>query len=189
MSYFPAFINIKNKKVLLVGGGKIALQKIKFFLDFTENITILSPEISKDIEVLINQYKLHFIHRNYQYADSKEFDIVVVAANHLELQKNIFEETRLYANCFCSCVDNTDYCDFIFPSYIKKDDLMIAISTNGTSPAFSRQLRIFLESIIPDTVEEFLKKMKQYRQTLPKGKERMEFLENKAKEYIKGWKK
>lgn len=189
MSYFPAFISIENKKVLLVGGGKIALQKMKFLLDFTENITVVSPEISEEIVALVNKYNFHYIQRDYQYTDSKNYDIVIVAANHLELQKKIFEETRLYVNCFCSCVDNTDYCDFIFPSYIKKNDLMIAISTNGTSPAFSRQLRIFLESIIPNTVGEFLNKMKQYRKTLPKGKERMEFLENEAKEYIKGWKK
>lgn len=189
MSYFPAFISIENKKILLVGGGKIALQKIKFLLDFTQNITILAPKISQEIEELIHKYDLYAINRNYSYADCKEYDIVIVAADVIELQKNIFEETRQYPKCFCSCVDNTDYCDFIFPSYIKKGDLMIAISTNGTSPAFSKQLRIFLESIVPDTVGEFLNKMKQYRKTLPKGKDRMQFLENEAKEYIKGWNK
>ena len=76
---------------------------------------------------------------------------------------------------------------FIFPSYIKKDDLTIAVSTSGSSPAIAKYLRIYLEKIIPNSIGDFLKKMKEYRKTMPKGKKRMKFLDEKAKEYIKTW--
>lgn len=86
-------------------------------------------------------------------------------------------------------MDLPNCCDFIFPSYIKKGDLTIAISTSGTSPAFAKNLRIYLEKIIPNNVNEFLKKMKEYRKTMPKGKDRMKFLDKQAKEYIEKWNK
>jgi precorrin-2 dehydrogenase/sirohydrochlorin ferrochelatase len=82
-------------------------------------------------------------------------------------------------------VDSVDYCDFIFPSYIKNGDLTIAVSTSGASPAVAKHLRRFLEHIIPSSISKFLQEMKSLRSTMPKGKERMEFLDEKAKEYFK----
>ena len=90
-------------------------------------------------------------------------------------------------NCLCNCVDATEYCDFIFGSTIKKDDLTIAISTSGASPALAKQLKQYLEKLIPNDIGSFLKEMKNLRETVPKGKERMKMLEEKAKNYIQKW--
>ncbi|MCK4737412.1 MAG: bifunctional precorrin-2 dehydrogenase/sirohydrochlorin ferrochelatase, partial [Sulfurimonas sp.] len=79
------------------------------------------------------------------------------------------------------------YCDFIFPSYVKKDDLTVAISTSGASPAMAKHLRIYLQNLIPSGISEFLVEMKNLRKTLPKGKERMKMLDKKAEDYIKTW--
>jgi precorrin-2 dehydrogenase/sirohydrochlorin ferrochelatase len=81
-------------------------------------------------------------------------------------------------------VDNTDYCDFIFPSYVKKDDLTIAFSTGGASPAFAKHIRRHFEKIIPDSVGEFLKKMKALRSTMPKGPERMKYFDALVEKYF-----
>jgi precorrin-2 dehydrogenase/sirohydrochlorin ferrochelatase len=70
---------------------------------------------------------------------------------------------------------------------LKKDDLTIAISTSGASPAMAKHLRIYLQNLIPDGIADFLKEMKQLRKTLPKGKVRMKMLDEKAKNYIKNW--
>jgi len=69
----------------------------------------------------------------------------------------------------CNCVDSVEYCDFIFPSYIKKDDLTIAISTSGSSPALAKHLKIYLKNLIPE--------------------ERMKFFDKKAKNFINSWSK
>ena len=76
---------------------------------------------------------------------------------------------------------------FLFPSYIKKDNLTIAVSTSGASPAMAKHLRIYLQNLIPDSIGEFLQEMKDLRKTLPKGKERMKMLDEKAKNYIQQW--
>ncbi len=88
-----------------------------------------------------------------------------------------------------NCVDIQECCDFIFPSIIKEGDLTISISTNGSSPSFTKKMNRFLKDLIPNDVSSFLQEMKSLRKTLPKGKERMKLLDEKVSEYFDKWKK
>jgi len=187
MSYFPAFIKLDNKRILIIGGGKIAQDKLLHLLEFSRQITLISESFTKEIMSLIEKYSLSYLEKRYEEGDLSNFDLVVAAIDNLAVQKNIYHESRNY-RCLYNCVDIQEYCDFIFPSYIKKGDLTIAISTSGSSPAMAKQLKIWLENIIPDSIVEFLIQMKEYRKTMPKGKDRMIFLDSKVKDYINSWK-
>jgi len=183
MSYFPAFLQLENKKILLVGGGNIAVEKLQKLLDFTSDITIIAIELNTTMQTLIAQYNLQYFQKHYDKGEAKSFDIVIAAVDDLQLQEELYYETRQY-RCLYNAVDKPTYCDFIFPSYTKKGDLIVAISTSGSSPAFAKAFRRYLEAHIPKSVEQFLEEMKRYRKTLPKGKERMRFLEEKTKEFM-----
>ncbi len=164
----------------------VASSKLRHLLDFTTNISVIAPILSDETERLIEENNLSLEQRGYEKGDIEGFDIVVVAVDNIALQAEIFKESRGY-NCLCNCVDATEYCDFIFGSTIKKDDLTIAISTSGASPALAKQLKQYLEKLIPNDIGSFLKEMKNLRETVPKGKERMKMLEEKAKNYIQKW--
>ncbi len=186
MSYFPAFIKLDYKKILIVGGGYIAYEKLDHLLDFTHDIYIIALELSDEMLSRIKKENLGFEKRAYKDGDIKNFSVVIVAIDDIPLQAEIFKESKNY-NCLCNAVDSVEYCDFIFPSYIKKDDLTIAVSTSGSSPAMAKHLRIYLQQLIPDGIGKFLEEMKSLRKSLPKGKERMKMLDEKAKKYIKSW--
>lgn len=188
MPYFPAFLNLHTKQIVIIGGGTIAYYKLLQLLEFTKNIHIISQEFCDDMLHIIEQKSLSFEQRGYKLGDIKECDIVIIAIDDIALAKEIYEESREY-RCLCNSVDSLEYCDFTFASYIKQGDLTLAISTNGSSPAFAKQFKSYLESIIPKDVGDFLKEMKELRATLPKGKERMKMLKAKAKNYIKSWRK
>ncbi len=183
MAYFPAFIKLDNEKILIVGGGYIAHEKLSHLLDFTQDIVIIAKEFSDDILKKIEEKELFYEKRAYKKGDIEGFKIVIVAVDDISLQKEIFKESKKY-NCLCNAVDSVDYCDFIFPSYVKKDDLTIAISTSGASPALAKHLRIYLSKLIPQSISDFLQEMKSLRKSLPKGKERMKMLDIKAKKFI-----
>jgi len=187
MAYFPAFVKLDNKKILIVGGGLIAYEKLEHLLDFTSSISLIAKAFCDDMTALINENALHHDKRAYRRGDIKGFDIIIMAVDDLALQAEIYQESRQY-RCLCNAVDSVDYCDFIFPSYIKKGDLTIAVSTSGASPALAKQLRIYLQKIIPDSISDFLVEMRSLRKSLPKGKERMRLLEEKAKKYIERFK-
>ncbi|WP_281950759.1 precorrin-2 dehydrogenase/sirohydrochlorin ferrochelatase family protein [Nitrosophilus kaiyonis] len=183
MSFFPAYIKLENKNILVIGGGKIAGDKISHLLDFTKNITVISPKVDDRVKEFITKNGLKYINREYKKGDIDQFYIVIVAADDIELQKRIYLECQ-EKKILCNSVDSIEYCDFIFPSYIKKDDLIISFSTSGASPALSKYLRRAIEKIIPNDIGKFLKELKDIREKLPKGRERMKLLDTKAKEYI-----
>lgn len=184
MAYFPAFLKFDDKRVLIIGGGNIAFEKLTHLLNFSKNITIIAKEFNEEIKQIIDENSLKSFTKEYEKGDIKDFDIVIAAVDDFSLQENIYFETRDY-KILCNCVDLQQYCDFIFPSYIKQGDLTIAISTGGASPAFSKNFKEFIKNIIPNGVEEFLKELKEIRTTMPKGKERMQFLDKKVKEFLK----
>jgi len=187
MSYFPMFFNLEDKKILVVGGGNIASEKIEKLIQFTKDITILAKEINQETYNLIKNHCLMFWQKAYISGDIDGFDIVIVATDDISLQEKIFNEAR-DKKILVNSVDNTKFCDFIFPSFIKEGDLTIAISTSGASPAFAKHLKIYLKDKLPLNIDKFLQKLKSLRQTLPKGKERMKYLDSLAKDFFKNLK-
>ncbi len=183
MAYFPMFVNLAEFKVLVVGGGNIAAEKLEKLVDFTKEITVISKEIGEETHRLIKDHCLTHYLRPYQKGDIDGFDIVIVATDTVDLHKAIYEESR-NRRIWVNSVDNTDYCDFIFPSYIKRDDLTVAFSTGGASPAFAKRIRQHFERMIPESVGAFLAKMKQLRHELPKGKARMEKFDAMVENYF-----
>jgi precorrin-2 dehydrogenase/sirohydrochlorin ferrochelatase len=177
-------MDMQNLKVLLVGGGYIATEKLEKLIDFTKNITVITIDVENDAQKIIEENSLTLKKRPYKTGDINNFDIVIVATDTVELHKEIYEESR-DKRVLVNSVDNTDYCDFIFPSYVQKGDLTIAFSTGGSSPAFAKHIRRHFEKIIPNTVGEFLQKMKSLRSEIPKGKERMKHFDKMVEEYFK----
>ncbi len=183
MSFFPLYMDMKNLKVLVVGGGIIATEKLEKVLDFTKEITVIASEVSAEAHSIMKDHCLTLYQRRYKKGDIEGFDIVIVATDTVDLHKAIYDESR-GSRILVNSVDNTEYCDFIFPSYVQKGDLTIAFSTGGASPAFSKQIRRHFEKIIPDSVGEFLQKMKGLRATMPKGKARMKYFDGLVEEYF-----
>jgi precorrin-2 dehydrogenase/sirohydrochlorin ferrochelatase len=176
-------MDMSELKVLVVGGGFIATEKLEKLVDFTKKITVITLEVSAEANQIIYDNGLTLQQRLYERGDIDGFDIVIVATDTVELHQSIYEESR-GSRILVNSVDNTDYCDFIFPSYVKKDDLTIAFSTGGASPAFAKYIRRHFEKIIPQSVGAFLQKMKALRSTMPKGKERMQYFDSLVEEYF-----
>ncbi len=177
------YVAMDNLRVLVVGGGVVASEKLEKLVDFTNNITLISINISSEAKDIIQEYALCYEERLYIHGDIEGYDIVIVATDTIELHKAIYAESRS-SRILVNSVDNTAYCDFIFPAYIKQGDLNISFSTSGASPAFSKQIRQYFERVIPNDAGDFLEKMKNLRSKLPKGKERMEKFELMVAEYI-----
>jgi precorrin-2 dehydrogenase/sirohydrochlorin ferrochelatase len=176
-------IKVEDKEILVVGGGKIASDKVEKLLNFTDKITILSKEFSPTLLSFAERYNLKLLSKSYQSGDIEGFNIVVVAVDEIKLQEEIYLESRK-KGILINSVDGTEYCDFIFPSFVKKGDLVVSFSTSGTSPAFSKHLRAYFQRVIPDSVSRFLQNMRELRETLPKGKSRMEMFNKYAEEFI-----
>jgi precorrin-2 dehydrogenase/sirohydrochlorin ferrochelatase len=178
------FFDLTDKKVLVVGGGHIAHEKLEKLVQFTKEITVITPEMSIETHTLIGEHCLTLYHRPYRRGDIAGFDLVIVATDTIDLHREIYEESRSM-RILVNSVDDTRYCDFIFPSFVKQDDLTVAFSTGGASPAFAKHIRRWFEGVLPEGVGDFLRRMRRLRAELPKGKERMERLDAMAEAFIR----
>ncbi len=183
MSYFPVSLKIIDKHVLLVGGGAIALFKYNKLIEYSPlNLTVISRKFDNCFKENIPSY-VELVVRSFEMNDLNNVDLVIVAIDDLKLQQEIYNECQV-RKILCNCVDELARCDFIFPSTIKRGDVVIAVNSNGKVPGFSASLKEYINLFIPENIEEKLLEISNLRASLPSGKERMLRIREESKKYF-----
>lgn len=182
MKYYPINLNIKGKKCLVTGGGKVAERKILSLLACEAEITVISPKITKQIKKLSSESKISLVKRNFRKGDLKGVSIVIAATNNSKTNQEILREANK-KKLLVNVVDSPQLCNFTMPSLIRRGDLLLTISTSGKAPALSKKLRIMLEEVIGDEYELILDKLSDFRNGLkakaPSERKRKEMLEER----------
>ncbi|MDD6489977.1 MAG: bifunctional precorrin-2 dehydrogenase/sirohydrochlorin ferrochelatase [Clostridia bacterium] len=178
MGYFPFYIDIENKKCVIVGGGKIALQKLKKIILFNPEITVIAPNICDEIEKIgVKTERRKFIDK-----DIKNAFMVISATDDEKLNAHIFELCKA-ENILVNTVDDKEKCGFIFPSIIKKDDVTVGITTSGKSPLYAKYLRQQIEDLLDGINPGIIDILSKYRPII-KAKINSEFLRKQANKKI-----
>lgn len=184
--YYPAFINLRNKKTVVIGGGDIAERKVLSLLRSEADVTIISPVITKRLQKKVSEGRIFHINRKYKKGDLKNFFLVIAATNDRKVNESIAKE----AKCLVNVVDTPELCNFIVPSVVKRGHLTIAISTSGISPAMSRTIRKELEENYKKEFEKFLKSLQFIREKAIKqiqdNRKRTDFLKYAGSKNILG---
>lgn len=126
--FLPIFLDISKKNIFIIGGGRIALQKIKMLKQFTNKITVIAPEILPDII----GYKIKIVRDVYQKKYLKKDSLVYACTDDRKLNEKIKKEAE-NLNILVNVVDNPNLCHFITPAILKKGNMAVAISSNGTN--------------------------------------------------------
>lgn len=144
--FYPIMIDICERKILIVGGGKVAYRKAKKILEFGGNITILSPEILDDFKELKTIYKdkINFIYDIYNRKYIQDSFLVIGSTTSREINREIGQDCK-DLNILVNLVDSKDESDFITTSIINNDNLTISISTMGSFPYLSKKIRKDME--------------------------------------------
>jgi len=181
---FPIFVKLNQIHTLLVGGGKVALEKFEALAsnDKTLNLTIVAMEIIPEFAELLKKYPQIDLHvRPFASDDMMNKQLVIAATNNMELNEQLRNLTR-QNNILFNAADKPELCDFYLGSIVKKGNLKIAISTNGKSPTIAKRLKELLNDLLPEEIDETLSLMSTYRDQL-KGD--FEFKVKKLNEHTK----
>jgi len=144
MTLFPAFLKLKDRPVLVVGGGAIAAGKIPGLVLAGSRVTGVSPELSRQLAESVRHREIDWLPKRFEPHDL-DGKVVVVAATSLRgLNESVYREAEK-RNILCNAVDDVEHCHFYYGSVVQRGDLQIAISTNGKSPALAQRLREELE--------------------------------------------
>jgi len=184
VKYYPAFLNLHGKKVIVVGGGKVAERKVLTLVKAGATVKVISPTITNNLQKLREKGIIKYIARNYRKGDAKNAFIVFAATSSARINTEIAKEAEYLVNV----VDNPEECNFIVPSIIRRGSLTIGISTGGASPAAAKVIRKEIEKLYGSEFSRYLKFLctirKKATNKIKDTKKRKKFLKGLASERI-----
>ena len=144
LPYYPIFLNIRDRKCMVIGGGQVALRKVKSLLECGAEVKLISPSLCPELDTLAESRAIGVIRKSYQAGDLQGAFIVIAATDSSDINSEIAKECH-NIGVWVNVVDNAEESDFILPSSLRRGSLTIAVATSGRSPALSRKIRMLLE--------------------------------------------
>ena len=143
-SFFPMFIKLEGRQVLVVGAGKVGEQKIEGLLETGTRIRVVATDASPAVREWAHIGKIELELRAFHADDLAGAFLAVVATSSRTLNERIYHEAQV-RGVLCNVVDVPELCDFFYPSVVRRGDLQIAVSTSGKSPSLAQKIRQQLE--------------------------------------------
>lgn len=158
---YPFMMNIASKKIVVIGGGKIAAKRIHSLLPFEPCITVVSPTLDESLQPLVKSNAIRYMKRNFQSSDVEHAFIVIAATNNANINQIVKDSCSL--NQLVNLADDPKGSSFHFPAFYEKDDITVAVSTNGISPSLSVKLRDEFAAIIDEFTPDYIAFLKEVR--------------------------
>lgn len=143
MKHYPIFLNLKDRHVLVVGAGKVALRKTRALVEAGANVTVVAPEWEEEFESL----PVRMVRRRFRASDLAGAMLVFAATDDRLTNHRIGIAAKSEA-VFANIADSPEECDFLVPARVNRDNIQIAVSTGGENPRLSADLRKKLEEIL-----------------------------------------
>jgi siroheme synthase-like protein len=165
LNFFPIMLRLDGQKCLVVGGGKVATEKIAGLLAHGAEVTVVSPCATPAIQKQARAGALQWKNRRFRPPDAKGAFLAIAATNSSAVNSAVFRASRTHG-VLCNAVDDPENCDFFYPAVVHRGPLQIAISTNGQSPAAAARLRRELEKQFGPEWGEWLKQIGRARASI-----------------------
>jgi len=179
VALYPIFLKLEGRKVLIVGGGKIAEEKIYAVLRSATDVTVLAPKVTPHIRDWVEAGLVRHIADEYSPGAVQQYFLVIACTDSEAVNRKIYAEAQ-QAGVLCNAVDDPSHCDFYAPAVVHRGDFQIAISTGGNSPALAQHLRKKLEQQYGPEYESWIGWLGRMREgiikALPRSQRRTELL-------------
>jgi precorrin-2 dehydrogenase / sirohydrochlorin ferrochelatase len=190
MSLFPIFLKLTARPCVVVGAGNIAEGKIESLLQAEAQVTVIAPDALPRVQEWAAAGQLTWLQRRYQHGDLSGAFLAVAGTATPEVNRAVFAEASA-SDVLCNAVDDPPFCDFYFPSVVRRGELQIAISTAGESPALAQRLRKEINAQLPLDVGEWLQELGRLRREVtavePIGEPRKLLLHELAQREVCGF--
>jgi len=140
-AYYPVFLDVNNRRCVVIGGGDLGEEKVAKLLDYGANVCVISPEINDRVHDMVDDNRLSWMPRRYQPGDlDGAFIAIVTDTSDGKINKTVRDEAE-ERNVPLNVADVTHLCTWITPAVIRRGDVTVAVSTGGASPALARKFR------------------------------------------------
>lgn len=165
MKYFPIFVDLEDRRVLVVGGGEPALQKVRLLLKTTARVLVVAEAVCDELTALSRIGRIEIAAREFLPSDLEGAALVYVAGGDAELDSRIATLAKAW-EIPVNVVDRPEHCSFITPAIVDRDPVVVAIGTEGTSPVLAQGIKARLESILPHRLGALATKAGQLRSSV-----------------------
>lgn len=164
---YPIFLKASQLNTLIVGGGKVALEKLTFLLKSSPNakVKMVAIQFNNSIVELSKIHDVQLIEAPYDIDFLEGQNIVIAATNEHLVNVQIYTDSKALG-ILVNVADAPNFCDFYLGGIVTKGNVKIAISTNGKSPTTAKRLREYLEETIPDDINDLVENLSTYRKTI-----------------------
>jgi uroporphyrin-III C-methyltransferase/precorrin-2 dehydrogenase/sirohydrochlorin ferrochelatase len=165
MDYLPLFFDLRDRPVLVVGGGSVAARKVSLLRAAGAHVHVIAPACSEDLRGLRAQGVIDTSERAFWPADVVGKAVVIAATNDARINEQVAQAAR-HHNIPVNVVDQPALCSFILPAIVDRSPLLIAVSSGGAAPVLARRLRAQLEALIPMGYGRLAAMARRYRATV-----------------------
>lgn len=165
MAYFPFFMDITDRPALIVGGGAVALRKVRKLIPYHPRLTVAAPEIIPELAAIPGPALLR---RPFRPEDLDGMDFVIAATSNREVNRKVAALCR-ERHIPVNAVDDREACSFLFPCLVQRGALSVGISTGGASPTAAIWLKEQVAGLLPERLEDILDYLEALRPRLKAG--------------------
>lgn len=162
MQYYPVFLDLRGRRAVVVGGGKVAERKVRALLRARAAVNVISPELTPRLVLLAAMKRITVTPREYQKGDLDRARLVFAATDDPSAQQRVREDAEA-AGALVNLADDSRDSSFLVPASFAQGDLQVAISTAGASPALARRLRRQLQATVGNEYRAYLRFMREAR--------------------------
>lgn len=139
-AYYPAFLDLRDRPCVVIGGGAVAAEKVRGLLDAGARVTVIAPALTDSLAALAEERRIVVHRRPYRPGDLKGVFLAIAADGDRDTRTAIWREAEV-ERVVLNSVDDAAHCHFIAPAIHRRGDLVVAVSTAGKSPALAVRLR------------------------------------------------
>ena len=181
--YYMACLDLTGRSVLVVGGGRVALEKVHGLLDAGARVTVVAPDALPELLDL----PIEWLPRAYATSDLRGRFLVVAATSSTPLNRRVFADAEA-RNVFCNVVDVPELCSFILPAVHRQGPIAVAVSTGGASPALAQRIRDDVAGLVgprhADLAEELRALRPWAKENLPTYEARRDWFRQRVEEAL-----
>lgn len=155
--FFPMFMDVREKKIVFIGAGKIATRRIKVLAGFQTKLTVVAPTLTDELADMLQSGDVEYIPKKMTLIHTKKdeeisldelsADIVFACTDDNELNHDIYTYCKEHGILVNNC-SNHDECDFYFPGLVKKENIVVGVNAGGNAHAQAKQIREKIEEIL-----------------------------------------
>lgn len=150
--YFPLFMDISDKKIVVIGGGNIAARRVKVLSQFCRDLTVVAPRIHPDLLTLEEKGQIRVIRREYEREDIYDAWMVLAATDQHKLNEEIYSVAKCLG-ALVNVASNREKCDFHFPGIVKKNHFVVGINASGMDHKGAARLKKRIEEAVEGAEE------------------------------------